>query len=117
MKVEYFSTNSGGHWWVDDAGWERLEKTGWVVDWVRNQKKGLGGPDKDGRWLGALATSATKPNCSSILEAVKEWEAATGCDATDAGCPCCGPPHHFTLYDDNDHYVDSGPSTEYSVHW
>lgn len=105
MKVEYSSHNSGGHWWVDDDGWKALEKAGWKVDW------------EVGRWLDALATSATKENCANIKEAVDEWERLTGCSSTDAGCPCCGPPHHFTLYDDNGEYIDSGPNTDYSLSW
>lgn len=105
MKVEYSANNSGGSWWVEDDGWKELEKAGWKVDW------------REERWLGALATSATKENCNTIAEAVEEWENITGCTATDAGCPCCGPPHNFTLYDDEGNYIDSGTDTEYTAHF
>lgn len=105
MKVEYSANNSGGHWWVEDDGWKALEKAGWKVDW------------KDGRWLGALATSATKENCASMEKAVDEWERLTGCSSTDAGCPCCGQPHYFTCYDDAGNEVSSGPNTRHEVEW
>jgi len=113
MKVEYSSNNSGGSWWVDDAGWYALEKAGWIIDWVKDRKDQWTEERETGRWLGALATSATLPNCVSLSDAVDSFESATGCCATDSGCPCCGPPHHFTLYDDNDKYIESGPNTHY----
>jgi hypothetical protein len=69
------------------------------------------------RWLGALATSAYKPDCSDIRAAADEWERITGKSATDAGCPCCGQPHSFTAYDDAGKYVNSGPSTHYEATW
>ena len=105
MYITYDSNNSGGDWWVDDEGWKALEKAGWIVDW------------EEERFLGALATSAKKENISNMEEAVREWEKLTGCTATDIGCPCCGPPHHFTLYDDNGHIMEEGPNIEYSAHW
>lgn len=76
-------------------------------------------PGEDGkvRWLGALATKAYKPGAKSIREAADEWERITGQTATDAGCPCCGQPHTFTLYDDNGKYVESGPSARYEASW
>lgn len=116
MKVEYDSNNSGGHWWLSDDDWKALEAAGWDVDWVANKKTMIGGPDKDGRWLGALATGATRSGLS-LREAVDEWEHVTGKSALDAGCPCCGQPHTFTEYDDNGKYVDSGPDVDYSCSW
>jgi len=104
VKVEYDSNNSGGSWWLNDDQWKALEKAGWVVDW------------KEDRWLGALATRATREGMG-LQEAVAEWESVTGESSTDAGCACCGQPHNFTLYDDQGKYVDSGPTTEYSASW
>lgn len=114
MKVEYSSNNSGGRWWLKDEHWHALEAAGWKVDWKKDSSELV---DKDGRWLGALATEAAKPDCSTIAEAVEEWERLTGQCSTDTGCPCCGQPHSFTLYDDEERYVDSGPEIHYSAEW
>lgn len=117
MKVEYSSNNSGGEWWLTDENWLALEKAGWVVDWFREQEGKAFPTDADGRWLGALASVATKEGATSLEEAAREWEEITGASATDAGCACCGQPHNFTLYDDEGGYVDSGPSTSYECNW
>lgn len=144
MYVEYSSNNSGGSWWLKDAAWQALEDAGWIVEWCRltpvytkkgdyarrkdgipklekrgkkKRKYDIGRPDKDGRWLGALAKTAYKPNCSSLREAAEEWEKITGGCATDAGCACCGQPHNFTLYDNKGKYIESGPHASYEAHW
>lgn len=119
MRVEYRSNNSGGYWWLDDSDWVALEKAGWDVKWAKDKEnKDMYIFAREGRYLGALAKYAEKAGESLTLkEAVEDWEIATGKSSTDAGCPCCGPPHSFTLYDDEDNYVDSGPSTEYTASW
>lgn len=117
MKVEYDSNNSGGRWWLEDEDWKALEKAGWEVEWYRNQEGRLFKPNKEGRWLGALASKAYLHGATDIRSAADQWESITGQCATDSGCPCCGAPHSFTLYDDNDEYVESGPSTSYSASW
>jgi len=104
VKVEYSSNNSGGNWWLDDKNWKALETAGWKVEW------------KDGRWLGALATSACREGLS-LLDAVAEWERVTGECSTDVGCACCGQPHNFTLYDSFGKYVESGPNIEHTSSW
>jgi len=135
--VEYSSNNSGGRWWLKDDDWRALEAAGWKVVWKTHEtvysdeggyvydddgtpklqpQTGPFGPDKDGRWLGALATSAFRSGLS-LREAADEWERVTGKSATDAGCPCCGTPHNFTEYDDNGKYVSSGPESSYSASW
>ena len=93
MKIEYSSNNSGGYWWLDDQNWKDLESAGWKVDWKKDQpdKSGL---STDGRWLGALATNATREGLTKD-EAIAEFERITGCNSDDAGCPCCGAPHNF----------------------
>lgn len=116
MRVEYSSNNSGGGWWLKDEDWLALEKAGRIVQWCKDDKDHIC-VRPDGRFLGALATEATKPNCSSLREAVEEWEKITGACATDAGCPCCGQPHRFGLYDDTGKCVESGPETEYTAHF
>lgn len=142
--VEYSSNNSGGNWWLKDEDWHALEKAGWVVHWAwLSNKYDAAGNDyirderglpvlvpseesdskyswdklKPGeRWLGALAREAYRPDLS-LEEAVAEWERVTGANSTDAGCPCCGVPHHFTERDDNGKYGRSGPESSYSASW
>lgn len=94
VAIEYDSNNSGGEWWLSDQNWKDLEAAGWTVDWVAGKTPGLGGPDKDGRWLGALATTATRTGLTRN-EAIEEWERVTGLDAYASGCSCCGSPHYF----------------------
>lgn len=95
--LHYKSNNSGGSWWLGDEDWANLEKAGWTVQWVRDD------PDRlfvssDGRFLGALATSAYKEGTDPDT-LIEEWEDITGQVSTDEGCPCCGEPHGFTWYD------------------
>lgn len=118
MKVEYDSNNSGGSWWLTDENWKALEAAGWEVEWYANKESDgvFGGLYKGGRFLGALASKATR-NGLALMDAVEEWERVTGESSTSAGCPCCGPPHSFTEYDDNGKYVTSGPTTDYSASW
>lgn len=116
MKVEYSSNNSGGHWWLTDADWYALEKAGWKVEWKKDQTDLLFRSDEDGRWLGALATSAEREGLH-LREAAEEWEQITGQSSTEAGCPCCGQPHCFTEYDDDGKWVDSGPNISYEANW
>lgn len=115
MYVEYSSNNSGGYWWLDDDDWKNLEAAGWDVYWA-DESDGFATRDDRGdvRWLGALATRARKPNCNSLREAADDWERIVGKSPLDAGCPCCNQPHNFTLYDDKDKYVESGPDADYS---
>jgi hypothetical protein len=88
MIIEYSSNNSGGYWRLSDEDWQNLEKAGWKVNWR-------------GRWLGALATSATRKGLTKD-EAIAEFEQVTGQDAYDCGCSCCGIPHNFYQEDEED---------------
>lgn len=81
--IEYSSNNSGGDWWLDDEDWYALESAGWDVEW------------KGDRWLGALATRATREGLSREA-AIAEWESVTGQNADSEGCDCCGQPHYFS---------------------
>ena len=112
MYVEYSSNNSGGNWWLTDDHWFKLEKAGWKVDWIRDNKFYCG----EVRWLGCLANSATRYDLN-MQDAVEEWEWITGMSSTEPGCSCCGQPHYFTEYDDDGNYVSSGPSISYSASW
>lgn len=93
MIVRYDSNNSGGYWWLTDEHWQKLEEAGWKVDWVKNRER-LGGLREDGRWLGALATRASK-EFESMDEAIEDWASVTGLDPNSLGCECCGRPHWF----------------------
>ena len=95
VKVSYDSNNSGGSWWLKDKDWFALEKVGWTVEWKKDQKGPIFGTDPDGRWLGALATSAYK-TFETLQEGIDEWEDITGQCASDEGCECCGEPHNFS---------------------
>lgn len=117
MRVEYISNNSGGKWWLTDEDWKALESAGWAVHWFSDpQYQTLPLMVKSGRFLGALATEAVREGVS-LQDAVDEWERVTGKSSTDAGCPCCGQPHLFTEYDDNDKLVRIGPNAEYVASW
>lgn len=143
--VEYSANNSGGGWWLTDDDWYALEKNGWKVAWASlehlyddkgnyvfdedgtpklvniGEGNGFGSfnkKDADGkyRYMGALAKCAYKAGIS-LLEAGEEFDRVTSQCSTDAGCACCGQPHNFTEYDDNQKYVASGPTTSYEASW
>ena len=146
MYVLYDSNNSGGSWWLGDEQWKALEAAGWKVAWERLEhvyaENGGYELDPDGtpklvpvgagngkyksfarryesgeyRFLGALATRAYRAGLS-LREAAEEWERVTSKSSTDAGCPCCGPPHTFIEYDDEGNYVADGPDVSYEAHW
>lgn len=107
--MEYSSNNSGGGWWLKDEDWLMLEARGWRVDWYkdRDQNDSFLKADEDGRWLGALASNASKDLFVSAQEAIDEWEDITRQSVTDLGCHCCGPPHNFIWTDDSGqtHYI------------
>ena len=106
MKVTYDSNNSGGSWWLTDQNWLDLEAAGWKVDWYRDQLGFFDRPYKNGRWLGALASKATREGLT-LGEAIHEWESITGQKSNALGCSCCGVPHSFYAYDVDGKLVDS----------
>lgn len=126
LLVEYSSNNSGGSWWLKDNDWKKLEKSGWNVEWAKDEK-----PRKDCEHCGGtgkilkdelIITSTVKKGekCYSCLysgkdgrylgalakkaskyfytikEGLEEFERITSQSVTDEGCSCCGPPHNFT---------------------
>lgn len=93
-RFTYDSNNSGGGWWLDDKDWFALELAGWRVHWVALRPDTIPGMDANGRWLGALATKATKDFPSEEM-CIEEWQTITGQNPNDEGCHCCGPPHYF----------------------
>lgn len=109
--LEYSSNNSGGDWWLKDQHWQALEAKDWNVEWVKDDKDRIF-TDKDGvRFLGALATRASK-TFEDPEEGIEEWETITGENAKSLGCNCCGPPHTFSWEDGDDHRYFS-PHAEY----
>lgn len=116
--TEYSSNNSGGDWWLTDQNWRDLEAAGWTVNWFANDPHYNGegtGPydfgkmtDKDGRWLRALASHATREGLS-MRDAIAEWERVTGESSNALGCSCCGTPHSFSD-DEGNYYSPSYPS-------
>lgn len=105
-RVEYSSNNSGGHWWLSDEDWVALEEAGWEVEWCKDSPYWGDKVDEDGRWLGTLAHGATKRN-TNLKIAIAEWETITGQDAHEEGCSCCGEPHSFVEYDEDDKWINS----------
>lgn len=93
-KIKYDSNNSGGGWWLEDKDWYDLEAAGWVVRWLKDDELYSKYVREDGRWLGALATSATREGLS-LEDAIAEFERITGQNSGDEGCGCCGQPHYF----------------------
>lgn len=102
--MEYSSNNSGGDWWLTDKDWRHLEKAGWEVAWLKDDGFHTPMLDSEGRWLGALAKSARRYGVSERV-AIAEWEEITGQLESDEGCHCCGSPHNFYAYDENDRMV------------
>lgn len=100
MLVEYRSNNSGGDWWLTDNDWKNLEAAGWKVEWFKdNPGEGFFSKEKKtGRWLGALATTASF-NCETPGDAMRSFEEVTGQQVSDEGCNCCGAPHSFSWGD------------------
>lgn len=118
MKVEYSSNNSGGSWWLTDKNWMDLEEAGWAVDWYADKTSWGGKPYKEGRFLDALASGATREGLT-LDQAVEEWESVTGQRAADAGCSCCGHPHSFYFEGDNGEYEwnDVDPADDDDWDW
>lgn len=97
-RVHYTANNSGGNWWIQDEHWLALEEAGWTVEWFHSADlRTLIRPDKEGRWLDALAYSAYRDGLT-YDQAVAEFEAVTGLNTGEQGCPTCGDPHYFYEY-------------------
>lgn len=103
-KVKYSSNNSGGSWWLSDEDWLNLEKAGWEIDWYKNHSGSLFIKEGQDRFLGALASGATREGLSLNM-AVAEWENITGQSSEDEGCSCCGEPHSFYEIDEEGNFI------------
>lgn len=106
VTLTYRSNNSGGYWWLTDQDWKDLEKVGWTVTWKADEEQPMFKPDRNGRWLGALATTCEKV-FDTPEDGIREWEIVTGQSAGAVGCNCCGQPHEFSWIDaaGKSHYV------------
>lgn len=104
MILEYNSNNSGGYWWLTDDDWRAMEANGWHVNWVKDNIDSMfrSMVTADGRWLGTLATSATRvvANEHDAQQAIREWEELVSQSQDAEGCSCCGRPHHFWTYEE-----------------
>jgi hypothetical protein len=101
-RVTYSSNNSGGSWWLKDKDWIVLEAAGWSVEWISENPPFIGAAEakKTGRWLGAMAKSATldveaDTDDGAVAVASLRWQLLIGQDPDDPGCSCCGQPHNF----------------------
>ena len=82
MGLLTYTHNNSGNDWVNGAGWEALRAAGW-------------GLDEYTRCDGTIQPYAAYKEFDKRGEGMDEWEALTGGDRYDTGCPCCGPPHSF----------------------
>lgn len=99
---------------MEDKDWYALEAAGWKVHWVKDEPAYYDflRADADGRWLGALATVASKED-TTMKQAIAEFEDVTGQNSSDLGCSCCGTPHSFEFENEDgvqDFYEPSFPS-------
>ena len=90
MKIQYRTNNSGGSYWLNKRHWDALVADGWRI-----HDNGYSREPHD-----ATLDCESDGEDESFLEAVTRWERATGMNASDEGCNCCGPPHTFQLADD-----------------
>lgn len=102
--IEYVSNNSGGNWWLTDKDWEALEEAGWVVRWLKDDEHFSSKVDENGRWLRTKAMRAKRYGLSMGM-AMAEFAMLTGQDLGDTGCSCCGEPHSFYAYDENEEMI------------
>jgi hypothetical protein len=79
-----------------------MADAGWNVEWVADDPF-MKGYATDGRWLGALARSASivVSDADDARRRLTEWETLTGQSRFSEGCDCCGRPHYFDVEDDN----------------
>lgn len=92
-QIEYTSRNSGETWFLDDREWEALARAGWDVEASANKAQ-----------ITISASSARE----ALTDAIHAWERVTGCQASNPGCDCCGPPHNFSTFSDGSLEYASG---------
>jgi len=86
--IQYSENNSGGRWWLAKGHYDALMQEGWEPDYSayktlpRAMNKVFSGTERE-----------------ALAEAMRDWMRATGLDAGEVGCPCCGPPHQFMVWE------------------
>lgn len=98
--IEYTHNNSGGVYWLSEKNWQDLIEAGWIV--VTTFSKRI---------------LSIKRIGLSMDDAVAEWEKITGLDSQAQGCDCCGMPHAFYEFDEEDEFISEmnatyGPTKE-----
>lgn len=79
MYLEYSPNNSGGSFWHTDKQWQELLDLGWVELGWRIIKK-----------------------FPSFEDGMNEWQSVMQMDPEAEGYECCGPPHWFDVYTDEE---------------
>ena len=102
LLIGYRENNNGGYRRVTEDGWKTLEAAGWkrMVRWPKGDATGNYVLDENGLPVPNMDTDDWDPHmafkiCETPGHAIREWEVATGLQATDEGCTCCGVPHRF----------------------
>ncbi len=81
MIVEYNGNNSGGNDWLNSGDRQALRDAGWrVLDT-------------------GLSTHALRQG-DDLKEIIEEFERVASQDVRAIGCNCCGPPHSFSYWPD-----------------
>ena len=86
--VTYTTNNSGGVYPLTTGNWAALQLSGWSVEWTRQARPVANG---------ATMTIKAEAMSDALERAVEAFESATGQRAREQGCPCCGPPHYFSV--------------------
>jgi len=95
-KYELQENNSGGDWWLTEQDYKNLFAAGWKLpkDWDKPSYEGdepwepfCGGAPVPHGWR-----RSTYIRASSIGEAIRSFETATGRSFYERGCSCCGAP-------------------------
>lgn len=88
--VEYSHNNSGGIDWMNENDWKKLEEAGWIL----SERSTYSNKVYSAKRIGL-----------SLHDAIVEWESVTFLNAAAEGCNCCGRPHSFTEFGENDEFV------------
>jgi hypothetical protein len=94
-RITFSENNSGGCWWLKQEQYANLFKVWWKP----------GRECYDGTVRGASriivldAIDEDVALAAASKLAIMEWEKATGENADEIGCTCCGPPYQFYDWD------------------
>ncbi len=88
MSLQYYANNSGGSDWHTEEQWQKLLAVGWH--------------DDDGLWK----------QFESEAQGMAEWQSIMNMDPDAEGCECCGPPHAFYTFTDEEWQEGQDTSAE-----